>query len=421
MVDVTSEVGRLTRVLVHEPGMEVDHMVPSSMDELLFDDVLFGDRAREEHALFRRVLQLTGVETDEAADLLAAALEDPEARGWILDLLPAEISPSVRERFAAAAPADLAEMITAGVRRGTALGIEDEELFEIPPLPNWCFQRDPQIVLAGGVVFGAMASPARHREALLARAIFRWHPALRSVPVIHDPLDRPAGQPLLAEEPRLALEGGDVMVFSRDVVAVGHSERTTRPAIGGLARALAGCERGPRWLLVVELPRRRAYMHLDTVITPVDRDAALVYPSVILSDGPESARVYEIDLHAPEPAPHPAGGLLDALRRRGVDLEPIPCGGTDPLRQQREQWTDGANALALAPGVIVLYERNVGTTEELSRRGFRVVAAEDLVLGRDEVDVDEPGRAVIVLPSHELSRARGGPHCLSHPLTRDPV
>jgi arginine deiminase len=421
LIHVTSEVGRLRRVLVHEPGREVDHMVPSSMDELLFDDVLFGDRAREEHALFRRVLQLLDVETVEMADLLAETLEDAEAREWLLGLLPGDRSTALRARLDAASPTDLATLLVAGVRSEAAAGIEDEELFEVPPLPNWCFQRDPQILLGGGIVFGAMASPARHREGLLSRAVFHFHPELRNVPVLHDPLERALGHPLLSEDSRPQLEGGDVMAFSGDVLAVGHSERTSRAAIQSLARALARREEGPRWLLVVELPKRRAYMHLDTVITAVDRNAALVYPPVILSEGPEGARVYEMDLHAQDPVPQAAGTLLAALEARGIDLEPVPCGGDDPLLQQREQWTDGANALAVAPGTIVLYERNVGTAEELSRRGFDVIAGEALVLGREEVDPDGPERTVILLPSHELSRARGGPHCLTHPLLRDPL
>lgn len=422
MVQVTSETGRLRKVLLHEPGLEVDHMVPATMDELLFDDVLFGDRAREEHALFRRVLQLFGVEPVEAADLLAETLDLPEGRHWILDLLPPELSTPLRARMDQATGTDLAAMLTAGVRGGAGgKGIEVEELFEVPPLPNWCFQRDPQIILGNGVIFGAMSGNARHREALLARAMFRFHPDLAPVPVLHDPLEQSLGHHLFGAEPRATLEGGDVCVLSPQVIAVGQSERTNRPAVAQLARSLARREGMPRWLVLVELPRRRAYMHLDTVMTPVDRGAALVYPPVILSEGPEAARVYEVDLHAEDLQPVPRGPLLDTLARHGVDLEPILCGGRDPLLQQREQWTDGANALALAPGVIVLYERNVGTTEELARHGYTVISATDLVLGREEIDAEDPGRVCIVIPSHELSRARGGPHCLTHPLVRDPL
>jgi arginine deiminase len=158
-------------------------------------------------------------------------------------------------------------------------------------------------------------------------------------------------------------------------------------------------------------------MHLDTVFTPVDRDAALVYPPVL--EGPERAQVYEIDLRAHELEPSLAPPLLEAARKRGLELEPIPCGGADPVCQQREQWTDGANALAVAPGVVVLYDRNVKTAEALAERGFKVIEAEDVLLGREEVTLDGSRRTCVLLSSTEISRARGGPHCLTHPLERD--
>jgi arginine deiminase len=170
---------------------------------------------------------------------------------------------------------------------------------------------------------------------------------------------------------------------------------------------------------VVHVPARRAYMHLDTVFTPLDEGAALAFPPVICGDGPELAETYEVDLHASDRTPQHRGCLLDALKARGLDLEPIPCGGDDAIAQQREQWTDGANAFALAPGIIVLYDRNVATAEELERRGFRIVSADDVLLGREEVSLADDGRTCLLLESHEISRARGGPHCLTHPLLRD--
>jgi arginine deiminase len=160
-------------------------------------------------------------------------------------------------------------------------------------------------------------------------------------------------------------------------------------------------------------------MHLDTLFTPVDREMALVFTPVIVHPGAERASVYEIDLRARNRNWAPRADLLSCLSRRGSGFEPISCGGDDPIAQQREQWTDGANALALAPGVIAMYDRNSGTLEELSRRGFRIVEAESLLLGRDEVGLDASERVCISFTSHELSRARGGPHCLTHPLHRD--
>ncbi len=420
MVHVTSEVGRLRKVLLHEPGPEVDNMVPAMMDELLFDDVLFGDRAREEHAIFRRVLQLLGVETVDALDVLVETLDDPVARAWTLKVMLKGLPPTLRGRLEDEPSETLAGVLITGMRgAGARPGVEVEDLYEVPPLPNWCFQRDPQVVLGDGVIFGAMAAPARHREALLARAIFRFHPDLAAASVLHDPLRFSAEDPFFLDVHRPRFEGGDFLVLSPDVVMVGLSERTNDTAVQALVRSLAELEEGPRWLVQVEIPKRRAYMHLDTLLTPVDRDACLAYPPVVAADGREPARVSEVDLHAAEPEPVPRHDLLGTLKDLGIDLEPIPCGGADAVRQQREQWTDGANALAVAPGVIALYDRNVGTAEELSRRGFSVIDAEDLLLGRAEVDLDDGHRVCILLPSHEISRARGGPHCLSHPLVRD--
>ena len=172
-------------------------------------------------------------------------------------------------------------------------------------------------------------------------------------------------------------------------------------------------------MVVVALPRRRAYMHLDTVFTPVDRDACLVHAPVMLPGSSEEAHVYEFDLHAPDPHPVARPDLLSALNARGLDLEPIRCGGWDLVDQQREQWTDGANAFALAPGVITLYDRNLRTIEELDRHGFAIRTAEELLEAESPLDVERGQRICVTLPSHELSRARGGPHCLTHPLQRD--
>jgi arginine deiminase len=419
-VSVKSEVGRLRKAIVHEPGLEVDRMVPAMMEQLLFDDILYGDRARDEHARFRRVLQLCGVELFDASDLLREALREPGAMDWVLDTLMVDLPRSSLNRLRELDADGVVEHLVCGLRSDTdRSAIEAEDLYDIPPIPNWCFQRDTQIVLGSGVLFSSMAAPARHREALLSRVTFRYHPELRDVPVLADPLEADRDQPLFVAQQRPHLEGGDVLVLSPDVIAVGVSERTNRPGIRRMAARLAGRDDGPRWMILVELPRRRAYMHLDTLITPVDRDACLVYPPVILPGGSEQAPVQEVDLHSTDLERKPVKDLLGCLASHGVDMEPIPCGGPDLVTQQREQWTDGANALAVAPGLITLFDRNLATAEELDRRGFRVVDAEDLLLGREEIDPDAGDRVCVLIPSHEISRARGGPHCLTHPLIRD--
>ena len=418
-VRVDSEIGRLHLALVHEPGPEVDRMVPAMMEQLLFDDILYGDRAREEFGRFRRVLQLLGVEVLDAADLLTEALGRTDARTWLLGVLLDDLEPGDRERLAGLPASELASVVVGGLRQaGPVSAVEAEELYALPPLANWCFQRDPQVVLGQGVLFCSMATAARQREALLARAIFRYHPALESTPVLFDPIELDRGRSSVVGAQLPHLEGGDILVFSPDVVAVGLSERTNRAGVRHLARALARLERGPRWLFVVQIPRRRAYMHLDTLITQVDRDACLVYPPVLLPGGVEPAAVFRIDLRSRDLALKPSDTLLQALARHGVELQPIPCGGQDSVTQQREQWTDGANALALAPGLVTLYDRNVATADALARHGFRVIEAESLLLGREELDPQRPERACVLISSHEMSRARGGPHCLVHPLRR---
>jgi arginine deiminase len=422
VVHVTSEIGRLRQVLLHEPGPEVDRMVPAMMEELLFDDILFGNAAREEHRRVRKIMQLLGIEVLEVRDLLVETMQNPAARDWVLEVLLEGLSMAVAERMRNVSAKELATMLVSGVRQDPSqAGIEVDELYELPPLPNWCFQRDPQVIMGDGVVFSAMAMPARWRESLLARAIFHHHPRFASVPVLHDPLQPVRDRPLYLGPHHPRIEGGDVLVLSRDVIAIGYSERTNRTGVQHLAKALALCEGGPRWLIVVALPQRRAYMHLDTVVTAIDRDLCLIYAPVLLPGGSEEARVYEIDLHSRDQQAVSCAGFLSALALRGLDLEPVLCGGSDAVAQQREQWTDGANAFALAPGFIMLYDRNVGTAEQLARRGFRVVDARDVLKGKHALDLQAGERVCVLLPSHELSRARGGPHCLAHPLVRDDV
>ena len=423
MVRVTSEVGRLKRVLVHAPEAEVDRMVPAMMEELLFDDILYGERAREEHAMFRRVLQLFDIEVIEAREWLAASLETPESRQSVLQRLGDGLSATTREAILSASAAELAADLVRGVRAAEATdAFEAHELYDLPPIPNWCFQRDPLVVVGDGIVLPAMAAPARAREAVLTRVLFGHHPELSGVPVRFDAeaSGDEASRVEASRGPSPRLEGGDVLVLSREILAVGHSERTGKDTIEAMARSLARNPGDLRYVIVVRIPKRRAYMHLDTLLTPIDAEACLAFTPVITGRGPEAASVEVLDLADPDPSPRPTEGrLLDVLSELGMTMEPIPCGGSDAVTQQREQWTDGANALALAPGVIALYDRNVATAEELGRHGFRVVHAEDVLLGREPLDPNDPGRLCILVPSHEISRARGGPHCLSHPLVRE--
>ncbi|MGA7614457.1 MAG: arginine deiminase family protein [Thermoanaerobaculia bacterium] len=415
-LNVTSETGKLKSVLVHLPGREIDIMVPSMMEELLFDDILFGQHAREEHRRFQQIIWFVADEVHDLQDLLEETLEDDEVRSTILEDFGRRFRLS-RERTEGLAELDasrLAGTMVAGILEDESDA--DNPEFALAPVPNLFFTRDPQIVVGDGVVISSMATAARSREPLISHYVFRHHKAFRGRDLFWmDPFD---GKQTRGRR-RATVEGGDVLVPRRDILLVGISERTSREGIEELARSLKLSGAGVRWLILVEIPSQRSYMHLDTVFTIINRDECLVYPPVILSGGSEEANVYQVDLSKRELTFTVQKSLLHALGKRGMDLRPIPCGGKRAIDQQREQWTDGANAFALAPGTILLYERNLKTAEELDRNGYHIVYEDDLLLGRTELETWTDRKYAIQIQGHELSRARGGPRCMTMPLERE--
>jgi arginine deiminase len=423
-IRVDSEIGRLRRVLVHRPGREIDWMVPSIMERLLFDDILDGDEARGEHKMFCEVLRRAGVEPLDAQDLLAEVLAGDGVRSDLLRELERDyaVQPPVLRQLEGLQPAALAATLIEGIRLPpNEADAGRRQFFALNPVPNYFFQRDPQVVLGNRLVVSSMANDAREREPLLARTIFAHHPALADAAATFEIEVPPSGAPQHDSGfPYPTLEGGDVLVVNSEIVMVGLSERTNRRGVETLAEYLRLEETSFRHMVVVELPHKRAYMHLDTVFTLIDRGLCLVHLPVVEPGGPESAHVYSVDLYARELTFTLRAGLLRTLAELGVELSVVPCGGAlEAIDQQREQWTDGANAFALAPGVVLLYQRNRKTIAELARRGFRVLAGEEVAAGRE--DLMSGGPAVVTLWSNELSRARGGPRCMTMPLERERV
>ena len=423
---VTSEIGKLKSVLVHLPGPEIDRMVPSMMEELLFDDILYGNRAREEHRRFQQVLGYVADEVLEIQDLLEEVLQVPEQRGAILDDLGKTLGwpPEMEVRLRDLPAEQLASVLVTGIEKPTPdIASAASEFYELPPIPNYFFQRDPLVVVGERAIRGSMATAARLREPLLSGYVLSLHPRFANFEggkFWFQEFSADYGKPSSYARMRPTLEGGDVLVLREDLLAIGYSERTEKTTIERLAESFKKLKSPIKRILVVAIPPARSYMHLDTVFTHVSSDECLVYGPMILPDGAEEADVYECDLTKREITWTTEKDLLSALKAQKLDLKPIRCGGQDPIAERREQWTDGANAFALAPGVVLIYDRNEATAAELARCGYTVVDEADLLLGKEELELWKPSKKyVILLAAHELSRARGGPRCMTMPLVRE--
>lgn len=425
-LSVFSETGRLKQVVVHDPGPEVDLMVPQMMEQLLFDDILFGDMARKEHRLFRQALGRVAEEVLDIQDLFMEALEQEGVKlSFIEDLrrlvdLPDRTCNLLRDM----PPREVAQRTITGIPwddARLATHWQKEFDYRLRPVPNLLFMRDPAAVLGHGYNINFMATWAREREPLILSYVFRHHPRLRHVAEGDRFYDQVT--PLLRGDIQMpqSLEGGDTLVLSDKVIAVGCSERTSADAINLLAENLRSAFRREassfEYLLMVLMPKIRSAMHLDTIFTRTSQDECLVYPPYFTDGNRELLNVVVMDLRHEELRIHTEPNLLRVLKDVGIELKPILCGGSDYIMQQREQWTDGANAFCLAPGVIVMYSRNRVTAGELDKAGYRIVKASELAADPG-IDLLDGRKHAIMLESAELTRARGGPRCMTMPLAR---
>ena len=403
---IHSEIGRLKTVLLHRPGKELENLTPEYMERLLFDDIPFLEVAQAEHDAFANVLRERGIEVLYLEELVAESLASDELRErFIKDMLRASkqgerrITAALFDYLQRMSTPDMVRKIMAGVRKDEVqLPVEGAKQlhemlvssypFYLDPMPNLYFTRDPSAVIGHGITINRMHWPARRRESLFMEYIIAHHPrfAQNDIPVWY------------GRNNGFSVEGGDELVLSPEVVAIGISERTTAEAIEAIATRLFK-DGAFKKVVAIEIPKSRAFMHLDTVFTMIDHDKFTIHPAIrdrggkmnlfILSpsDKPEHPHIDQRD--------NLTEVLQEVLQRDHVTL--IECGGGDEIAAAREQWNDGSNTLAIAPGVVVTYNRNYVTNQKLRENGVEVIE----------------------VPGSELGRGRGGPRCMSMPLVRE--
>ena len=396
-----SEIGKLNKVLLHRPGRELEKLTPGNFERLLFDDIPYLKVAQEEHDRFAEVLRENGVEVVYYQNETAKALKDEKIKYnftrefvELSEIYSEGRKEAIIEYLMSKNPEDLVESCIAGIYADEIAHIKTNSLYDVAvmeepfasdPMPNLYFTRDPGACIGNGINIHHMSTPARRREALLLKYMLKYNRdfALEDTPQWYDVYNE------------YSIEGGDVLVLSKDIVAIGYSQRTTIAGIERFAHNLLK-DSGFKKVLVFDIPKCRAFMHLDTVFTMVDYDKFTIHPEI---EGPLA--VYEITAGADGELKYNAIKddlakiLALELKLPAVDL--IRCGGGDMIAAQREQWNDGSNTLCIAPGTVITYERNYVTNDLLDEKGIKVLS----------------------IPSAELSRGRGGPRCMSCPVNRD--
>jgi arginine deiminase len=414
-IDVHSEIGELDGVIIHTPGQEVEEMTPENAERALYSDILNLSVAADEYSTFKGVLSKV-THTFEVKDLLSDILKVEMVKSSLLsEICMSEGAMDIFPILMGQNPQELARQLIQGVflERNNLTRYLSQERFSLRPLHNFLFTRDASMSFGKEVLIGKMASKVRDREAVIMNAIFTHHPLLDTNTI------NPNTSEITSNFPGISIEGGDFQVGREDVLVIGTGIRTSTQGIDFILENIKSKKGGLQHILVQELPDTpESFIHLDMVFTFLDRDACMVYEPLILGTNRfhtihiqvENGKVIDISEQK---------NLPKALKKLGIDMEPIRCGGgLDSWTQEREQWHSGANFFAFAPGKVIGYERNVHTMEQLSLKGFEIVPGRDLLNGTREIP---EGKCVITIPGSELARGGGGARCMSMPIRRKKV
>ena len=402
MINVFSEIGPLKEVMLHEPGEEIENLTPSYLGELLFDDIPWLEKAKEEHKAFAKVFLDEGIKVSYLEDLVVEALYNDKIKNEFIDefILEARINSETLEHFLSIylrKIKDTKELVKTcikgvkmtdlpGYKKRTLADYVSEKLFVCDPIPNLYFTRDPFASIGNFVAINRMYSKTRKRETIFAKYIFKYHPRFKDTKLVY------------TRDERCNLEGGDILVLNKETLIVGVSQRTSPEGLSKLAKnILFAKDSSFIRVLALTIPDKRTFMHLDTVFTQVDYDKFMIHQGCI--DRMETYLLERKENTKSKLKVKKLNKRIDEVLEQyiGKKVTLIPCGGLDAISSDREQWSDGSNCICIRPGVVICYERNEISNKVLEENGIKVIR----------------------IPSSELSRGRGGPRCMSMPLNRE--
>ncbi len=399
-INVYSEIGKLKKVLLHRPGRELENLMPEYLDRLLFDDIPYLEIAQQEHDAFTNIFKENGIEVVYLEDLVVESLINYDVKLKFINEYIEEAGIKedretgiLKEYFLSfSSEKEMVFKMMEGIRKseindyrgpGLADFLSNQYPFIVDPMPNLYFTRDPFAAVGNGVSIHRMLTATRNRETLFGKYIFNYNPIYKGTKLFYDRTED------------YSLEGGDILVLNEETIAVGISQRTNPNAIEKFANLVLTEESSFKKVLAIDIPKTRAFMHLDTVFTMVDYDKFTIHPNIKSDIAVYILKKTDGKLNITEER----GSLEDVLEKElNIDkVKLIKCGGNSVIDASREQWNDGSNTLCISPGEVIVYSRNYVTNKKLQDEGIKTH----------------------IMPSSELSRGRGGPRCMSMPLVRE--